>query len=30
VSMINKMIAEDWMMEKMKSGWMQKLVKWLK
>jgi len=30
VSMINKMIAEDWMMEKMKSGWMQKLVKLLK
>jgi pyruvate/2-oxoglutarate dehydrogenase complex dihydrolipoamide dehydrogenase (E3) component len=30
VSMINKMVAEDWMMEKMKSGWMRKLVNLLK
>ncbi|NLK20308.1 MAG: NAD(P)/FAD-dependent oxidoreductase [Synergistaceae bacterium] len=30
VSMINKMVAEDWMMEKMKSKWMQRLVKLVK
>ena len=30
VSMINKMVAEDWMMEKMKSGWVRKLVNLLK
>ena len=30
ISMINKMVAEDWMMEKMKSKWMQRLVKLVK
>lgn len=30
VSMINKMIAEDWMMGKMNSGWVRKLVNMLK
>ena len=30
VSMINKMIAEDWMMEKMKSSWMQRMIRLLK
>ena len=30
ISMINKMIAEDWMMGKMKSGWIRKLVGMLK
>jgi len=28
VAMINKMIAEDWMMEKMKSKWIRKIAKW--
>ena len=30
ISMINKMIAEDWMMGKMNSGWVRKLVNMLK
>ncbi|NLA91018.1 MAG: NAD(P)/FAD-dependent oxidoreductase [Synergistaceae bacterium] len=30
ISMINKMIAEDWMMEKMKSNWMQRMIRLLK
>ena len=30
VSMINKMIAEDWMREKMKLGWVKRLVNFLK
>ncbi|MDI9369693.1 MAG: NAD(P)/FAD-dependent oxidoreductase [Synergistota bacterium] len=30
ISMINKMLAEDWMMGKMKAGWIRKLVGMLK
>ena len=29
VSMINKMVAEQWMMGKMKLGFVQKMAKWL-